>query len=96
MGVYDAMPGRFVIGSVHNEADRSGRITVAENFRELAVSHHSAGGNLTDYPVDTLSIIGVGCSRHWFRIVRLFETSQHSPGRRTVAAASCDLQWQAE
>ena len=82
------MPGRFVIGSVHDKADRSGRITVAENFRELAVSHHSAGGNPTDYPVDTLSIIGVGRSRHWFRIGSLFETSEYGPRRRAVAAAA--------
>ena len=91
MRVHDPMPGRLVIRSVHDESDRSGRITVAENFRKLAVSHHSAAGNLTDYPVDTLSIIGVGCSCHWFRMGSLFETSQYGPRRRAVAAAVCDL-----
>lgn len=85
------MPGRFVVGSVHDETDRSGRITVAQNFRKLAIRHYSAAGNLPDYPVDTLSIIGVGRSRHWFRIGSLFEASQYGPRRRAVAAASRDF-----
>ena len=91
MRVHDAMPGRFVIASVHDEADRSGRIIVAENFRKLSVRHQSAAGNLTNYPVDTLSIIGIGCSRHWFCIGSLFKASQYGPRRRSVAAASCNL-----
>ena len=91
MCVHDAMPGRLVIGSVHDEADCSGRITVAKNFRKLAVRHNSAARNLSDYPEDTFSIIGIGCSGHGFALVVLFEASQHGPRRRTVAAAFCDL-----
>ena len=90
------MPGRFVIGSVHDEADRSGRITVAENFRKLSVRHYSAGGNLTDYAVNALSVLGVWRSVHWFRIAGLHEGPQDGPRRRAVSAASCDLEWQAD
>lgn len=67
--VQNTMPGSIVIGAVHDKADRSGRITVAENFRKLSVRHYFAAGNLTDYPVDTFSIIGVGRSRHWFALL---------------------------
>ena len=93
LSVHDAMPGCLVIGSVHNKAYRSRRITLAQNFRKLSVRHYSAGGNLTDYAVHALSILGVWRSPHWFRIAGLLEGSQDGPRRRAVSAASCNPEW---
>jgi hypothetical protein len=88
--VENAMPGRAVRRRVHCEPDGSRRVTFAEQFCDLAVSHHASAWNAAHDFVNALAVLRVSLLHH------LSDGSQHRARRRAVAKMAAQTQWQTD
>lgn len=62
LGVDDPLPRDLVAGSVHNIADRAGRVAFAEDSGYLAIGHHPPRRDLTDKCVNFFFVFPI--ARH--------------------------------
>src|ERR1043166_1323385 len=80
---------------MHYEANRSRRVTFAEDFGNLTVSHNVSMWNHTNNSEDAFPVVVICFSGHKFSL-DLVQGSKYDAGRSAVATATRKLQRQAK